>query len=222
MIILKFLSNISVWSMNIFSLLLTIYGLKSINKIENLKIFILIPLLSFIDSLSLVFFTQILDRKNLFYNFSEYFQIIYLCTELSLIILFYLRFILKIRFRLYYFISIISITIFLFLKYFTKLNIAVDYLPAFVVIETLIVNIFFGIIFSHRIKEDGIIIEQWQNKLNQGFFLFVNITAPYYLIINYLDHYQNVIATYLNFIGSFGYIILFYHIYKSMKCYQLS
>jgi transposase len=79
------------------------------------------------------------------------------------------------------------------------------------------VNIFFGILISYKIKEDGIEISQWENKINNGFFLFINTTTPYYLTINYLDNHQEVATTYLNFIGSFGYIILFYHIYKAKK-----
>ena len=208
--------------MNIFSFSLAIYGFVNFKKLRDLKIFILIPALSFIDSFSLILLTQIFGQKNSFYVFSEYFQIVYLSSELGIIIIFYLKSILRIQFKFYYFISIIITAILLSLRYFLGLNIAIDYLPIFVIIESLIVNIFFGILISHKIKEDGIEISQWANKLNNGFFLFVNTTTPYYLTINYLDNHQEVATTYLNFIGSFGYIILFYHIYKAKKCYLLN
>ena len=208
--------------MNIFSLLLAIYGLINIKNLREFKIFILIPALSFIDSFSLILLTQILDRKNLFFIFSEYYQIIYLSTELALIIFFYLKIILSINFRIFYLISTITTLIFLLFRYFLGMNIATDYLPGFVVIESLIVNIFFGVLISHQIKEDGIKISPWENELNKGFFLFVNTTTPYFLIINYWVNQQEIISTYLNFIGSIGYIILFYHIYKAKKCHLLN
>ena len=208
--------------MNIFSLSLAIYGLINFKKLGDIKIFILIPALSFIDSFSLIFLTQILGQKNSFYIFSEYFQIVFLSLELAIIIIFYLKFILKIKFRFYYALSFTITMLFLSLKHFMALNIAIDYLPAFVIIESLIVNIFFGVLISHKIKENGLIISEWANEINKGFFLFVNTTTPYYLIINYLDNHQEVASTYLNFIGSFGYIILFYHIYKATKCYLLN
>lgn len=222
MIALKILTLVAIGVMNIFSLLLAIYGLINIQKIGDLKIFILIPLLSFFDSASLILLTQILDKKNAFFIFSEYFQIIFLNTELATIIIFYLKFILKIKFRFYYLLLILTNITFLSLRYFTGLDIANDYLPAFVIIESLIVNVFFGILFSYKIKNDGLQISQWANEINKGFFLFVNTTAPFYLIINYLGDYQKIISTYLSFIGSFGYIILFYYIYKAKKCYLLS
>ena len=174
--------------MNIFSFSLAIYGFINFKKLRDLKIFILIPALSFVDSFSLIFLTQILDQKNSFYVFSEYFQIVYLSSELAIIIIFYLKSILRIQFKFYYFISIIITIILLSLRYFLGLNIAIDYLPIFVVIESLIVNIFFGILISYKIKEDGIEISQWANIINNGLFLFVNTTTPYYLTINYLDN----------------------------------
>lgn len=208
--------------MNIFSLFLTFYGLKNIQKLGDLKFFILIPLLSFIDSASLILLTQILNYRNAFYIFSEYFQIIFLSIELATIIIFYLNFFLKIKFKFYYLISVTTTVIFLSLKYFMAVNISIDYLPALVIIESLIVNAFFGVLVSHKIKNDGLQTSQWTNEINKGFFLFVNTTAPFYLIINNLGDYQKILLIYLSFIGNFGYLILFYHIYKATKCYLLN
>lgn len=208
--------------MNIVSLSLAIYGLINIKKLGDLKIFILLPVLSFIDSFSLILLGQILGNKNNFLFFSEYFQIFFLNLELSIIIIFYFNYIFEIKSKLYYIIPSIITIFFLILNYFSGQNIADDYLPVIVVIEALFVNICFGVLFSLKIKQDKLIISQWANEINKGFFLFVNTTAPYYLIINYWDNQQEILATYLNFIGSIGYIILFYHIYKAIKCYQLN
>jgi hypothetical protein len=221
-IVLKILSNIAFGNMNIVSLSLAIYGLINIKKLGDLKIFILLPVLSFIDSFSLILLGQILGNKNNFLFFSEYFQIFFLNLELSIIIIFYFNYIFEIKSKLYYIIPSIITIFFLILNYFSGQNIADDYLPVIVVIEALFVNICFGVLFSLKIKQDKLIISQWANEINKGFFLFVNTTAPYYLIINYWDNQQEILATYLNFIGSIGYIILFYHIYKAIKCYQLN
>lgn len=205
--------------MSIFSLSLAIYGISNIKKLGNLKIFILLPILSFIDSFSLILLTQILDYKNDFRLFSEYFQLFFLSYELSIIIIFYLKVVLNIENKLFYRLPFILVSILLPIRYFSGQNIINDYLPIFVVIEALIVDISFGFLISKRIKEDKSILTNWENQINKGFFLFVNTTAPYYLVINYIDNYQEAAATSLNFIGSFGYIILFYHVYKAIKCY---
>ena len=157
--------------MNIFSLFLTFYGLKNIQKLGDLKFFIVIPLLSFIDSASLILLTQILNYRNAFYIFSEYFQIIFLSIELATIIIFYLNFFLKIKFKFYYLISVTTTVIFLSLRHFMAVNISIDYLPAFVIIESLIVNVFFGVLVSYKIKNDGLQTSQWANEINKGFFL---------------------------------------------------
>jgi len=206
--------------MNIISLLLAIYCLMNFKKIGELKIFILLPILSFIDSSSLILIGQILRNQNAFVSFSEYFQIIFLNFELAIITIFYLNIVLKVKNILFNFVPIITSSIFLFLRYFNGLNISTDYLPIIVIIEALIVNICFGFLVARKIKEDELTIKQSNTEINKGLFLFVNTTAPYYIAINYLDNHQEITVIYLNFIGSFGYIILFYHIYKAIKCSQ--
>jgi len=207
--------------MNITSLLLAIYALMNFKEIGDLKIFIILPILSFIDSFSLILFGYLFDNENAFVIFSEYFQIIFLNYELAIIIFFYLNIILKVKNNSIKIIPIITTSIFILLRYLNGLNISTDYLPIIVIIEALIVNICFGFLVSRKIKDDEIIIKQSSNEINKGLFLFVNTTAPYYLVINYLDNHQEIATKYLNFIGSFGYTILFYHIYKAIKCYRL-
>jgi len=207
--------------MNIFSLALAIYSMINIKKLGNLKIFLLLPILSFIDSFSLILLTQILDYKNTFQVFSEYFQIIFLNYELAIIIIFYLKIVLDKKNKLFYSVPIFTSSILLLFRFFSGQNIVNDYLPFFVVIEALIVDICFGVLIYKKIKKEKSILRNWEDQINKGFFLFVNTTAPYYLVINYIDNYQEVAATSLNFIGSFGYIILFYHIFKATKCSPL-
>ncbi len=221
MLILKIITTVAFASMNITSLLLAIYALMNFKEIGDLKIFIILPILSFIDSFSLILFGHLFDNENAFVIFSEYFQIIFLNYELAIIIFFYLNIILKVKNNSIKIIPIITTSIFIILRYLNGLNISTDYLPIIVIIEALIVNICFGFLVSRKIKDDEIIIKQSSNEINKGLFLFVNTTAPYYLVINYLDNHQEIAAKYLNFIGSFGYTILFYHIYKAIKCYRL-
>ena len=221
MLILKIITTVAFASMNITSLLLAIYALMNFKEIGDLKIFIILPILSFIDSFSLILFGYLFDNENAFVIFSEYFQIIFLNYELAIIIFFYLNIILKVKNNSIKIIPIITTSIFILLRYLNGLNISTDYLPIIVIIEALIVNICFGFLVSRKIKDDEIIIKQSSNEINKGLFLFVNTTAPYYLVINYLDNHQEIATKYLNFIGSFGYTILFYHIYKAIKCYRL-
>ena len=207
--------------MNIFSLLLAIYGLINFKKIGDLKVFLLLPILSFIDSFSLILLTNLLDRQTTFLIFSSYFQIIFLVTELAVIIFFYMQIFLRIKSQSFYLIPVITIIILLSVRFFMEINIANDYLPVFVVIESVIINICFGMLIARKFKDDNLKISLWANQINKGLFLFVNTTAPYYLVNNFFDTHQDILNRYLNFIGSLGYIILFYHIYKAKKCYQL-
>ena len=221
-IILKFITGIAHPIMNIASLLLAIYGLINIKKFGDLRVFILLPILSFIDSFSLLIFLYIVDQPNTFVTFSEYFQIIFLNSELFIIIIFYSKIFTKVKFKFHYLILIITTLIFLLLRYFRGINIANNYLPIFVVMETLIINISFGKLIIQNAKEERFIISKFTNEINKGFFLFINTTAPYYLIINYLDNHQETLVNYLSFIGNLGYVILFFHIYKAIKCSQLN
>ena len=207
--------------MNIISLLLAIYGVTNFKKIGDIKIFILLPILSFIDSSSLIIVGQLLRSQNTFIVFSEYFQIIFLNFELSIIIIFYLNIIFKVKNNLLILVPLITSSIFLMLRHLNSLNLSTDYLPIIVIIEALVVNVCFGFLVSRKIQEDEIVIKPSTSELNKGLFLFVNITAPYYLVINYIDNHQEIAGKFLNFIGSFGYIILFYHIFKAIKCYRL-
>lgn len=221
MIVLKYLSNFGYLLMNFSSLSLAIYGLINIKKLGDLKIFVWLPILSFIDSFSLILFVTVLDQQKTFLFFSSYFQIIYLISELAIIIFFYSRIIFNVKSKSFYFITIIILFLLLSSRYFTDVHIANDYLPVFVVIEALIINICFGILISHKFKDDSFNIGVWANHINKGLFLFINTTSPYYLVNNFFDTNEEILNTYLNFIGSLGYIILFYHIYKAKKCYQL-
>ena len=124
----------------------------------------------------------------------------------------------KIKNKLINSVPIITASLLLALRYFSGQNIVDNYLPIFVATEALIVDICFVFLISKKIKEDKTILDISENQINKGFFLFVNTTAPYYLAINYMSNFQKSPATFLNFIGSIGYIILFYHIYKAIKC----
>jgi hypothetical protein len=137
---------------------------------------------------------------------------------LAIIFIFYLNTIFKLKNNLIYSVPIITASLLLALRYFSGQNIVNNYLPLFVVIEALIVDICFGFLIFKKIENDKSIISISENQINTGFFLFVNTTAPYYLVINYINNFEKSPVTFLNFIGSFGYIILFYHIYKAIKC----
>jgi len=204
--------------MNIFSLLLAIYGILNFKKLGNLKIFVLLAILSFVDSFSLILLVRILDYPNTFNIFSEYFQIFFLNYELAIIVIFYLNIGLKIKNKLFYLLPIITTLVLLSVRYVSGQNILDNYLAIFVITEALIIDICFGILIIKKIKVDSSILSDSENHINKGFFLFVNTTAPYYLVINNIYKYEKEAITAFSFIGSFGYLILFYHIYKAVKC----
>ena len=58
--------------------------------------------------------------------------------------------------------------------------------------------------------------------LIKGLFIFINFTAPYFVISSYLGSSQNNLTNMLNIINDLGYIIFFISLYKSYKCYQIN
>jgi hypothetical protein len=56
------------------------------------------------------------------------------------------------------------------------------------------------------------------NILVKGIFLFINISSPYYIIVQILVNQPNSIISLLSFINDIAYTVFFIYIIKSIKC----
>jgi hypothetical protein len=199
-------------------LFLAIYGITKKKSLDYLRIFTFIAFMSFIDTFSLILFYIIFRSEEMFNVFSDYFQIFYLSTELIAIIFFYSNIILKTPSKHFYSITIISATILLLSNYLFKFNLFERYNSTFVILEVILINSCFGFILIKSLNNDKSFASKAQNEINKGLFIFINITAPYFLISDYLELHKTIITTYTKFINDIGYLILFFQIYKAHRC----
>ena len=199
--------------MFITGLMSSYYGIKHIRKNNDLIGFILLPILSSIDSATYLYYAIIKFNKPAFITFSNYTQIFYLGLELIVITAFFLKINITNRIILRRYICILSILSSIIIL----LDILKYEIDIYIIIsELLIVNIFsvkYFLSYYDRIKSEIVLY----HYIVSGLFIFINITAPYYIIQNNLESNTPYILSYINFINDLGYTILFVSIIKEIK-----
>ena len=173
-----------------------------------------------IDSLVFIFLTIILKNKILFLEIAKYLQSIYKLVECIIIFIYfsiilkndYLRFIIKI--------VIIFLILFFFISAIYGKNIFEENYLLIIIVQLLIVNACSCLIFIEEINGSNLDLKKSHVILSKGIFIFINFTAPYYIISKYLFKNLFFVHNYLNSINDIGYIIFFISLLKSYKCYQ--
>ena len=199
--------------MFITGLMCSYFGIKHIRKNNDLIGFILLPILSSIDSATYLYYAIIKFNKPAFITFSNYTQIFYLGLELIVITAFFLKINITNRIILRRYVCILSILSSIIIL----LDILKYEIDIYIIIsELLIVNIFsvkYFLSYYDRIKSEIVLY----HYIVSGLFIFINITAPYYIIQNNLESNTPYILSYINFINDLGYTILFVSIIKEIK-----
>lgn len=194
-----------------------IYGVKYFNKISKLKFFVLLLSLSIIDTVSYLVISVILKKTNIFLEISPIIQSFYLVTEFSIFSIFFMRIIKNKYLQFFLKFILISFLIIDIILIINGINAIEKYFTIFFITEFLIVNIFCVIILIKNLY-DQLQIEPWDLKALNGIFIFINFTAPYYFISQYLNiNNQNLIYS-LNSINDIGYSILFIYLFNSFRC----
>ena len=199
-------------------------GIKILKKNDLLQVFNLLLAISIIDGLSYVFMNMIFKSTSLILiRFSPILQSIYLSVEYTVFSYFYFTFFKESRLRILIaslFISFIIISTTSFALGNNPFEVHYTY---FVIIEIVLGNVCFATILYNKIFTPNYTIERSNFEISKGFFIFINLTAPYYIISNFLNakygnekmHLVNLtIIEALNSINDIGYIILFYSFYK--------
>ncbi|MEN9963507.1 MAG: hypothetical protein RL582_602, partial [Bacteroidota bacterium] len=86
-----------------------------------------------------------------------------------------------------------------------------------IIFEFLVINISALGIFYSLLNKTNNELNYGDSILNSGFFIFINVTAPYYLINDSIFFSSEKILDTLRFINYLGYSIVFITIIKSLK-----
>lgn len=200
--------------MFIMSIICFYNGIKKLKIDDKIYGIFSLSIISIIDSITYIYLVVIKQDKSLFINLSRYTQFVYQFLEIIIILHFYLITESE-KSKLLKFSNLTTIVcslilILIFLNYSEKEI-------YFTVIELAIVN-FFSIRFFFSEFNSNNYKERSFKFILFGLFIFVNFTAPYYIIENKLEINHPLIIQSLNFISDIGYTILFAFINKQIKC----
>ncbi len=197
-------------------------GIKIFKKSNLIKIFTLLLLLSSLDGLTYFFLIDIFLREKIFYLVSPIIQGSYLFTEFITICIFFASVLKDTFIKKSLIACIIAFTVAVLFCLLNQNNPFIEFYLIFIITEVVVVNICFGILMIKQVKHDGIIIHKYEILMAKGIFIFINLTAPYYVISNYLGPKYNQLTQLLNPINDIGYIILFFMFFKAFKWIQIN
>ena len=201
-------------------------GIQLLKKNNPLQLFNFLLAASLIDSFTYLILFIILKKNTFYWNISPILQSFYLFIELTTFTIFYFNYfkndLLKKIISLIYVFFLIGT----FVSILLGKNPFTEHYTFFVIIEILVVNISSIYIFKNVLNGDNLIIKKDIYLISKGIFIFINVTAPYYIISDFLEAKFGKEKIYLNdmsiveafnSINDIGYIILFYFIYKAFK-----
>ncbi len=219
--LLETISSISRFIMLIAAAIAIVEGIKAFKNLGFLKLILILCILSFLDTLSFSIFHELGKRNDIFINTAVFTQNVFIITELVSIIIFYSNTSLKPKMSISIFlISTITIAVIMFLKMTNPYRIISIELPI-LIFEVIFVNFFSGLFFLKNIEYNKSEFPKEFQIINKGFFIFINLTAPYYLISSLIVNNLSPLILALNFINDISYSILFYQFIKAFRCLQV-
>jgi hypothetical protein len=218
MIELEIISSICKVVMFLTACYLFIIGFKFRDKKNIIFSFWYLSIFSLFDSLLYIYFIIITKEVNTYISISKWLQLAYILFEFYIISSFLFE-INKIKHAktLRRIIIIISATT-LLVSFINNWDFKYKYYSFITIIELVFINTF-AIRYLLIISPDD---PDQNNKsvyiLVKGLFLFINISSPYYLIIQLVISEANSIISLLSFINDIAYTVFFVYIIKSLKC----
>jgi hypothetical protein len=202
------ISEIFKFLMLITSIIATILIIRAKNK-TTLDFLLLFTLsLSIIDITANIILIDFMKKESIFIAFASIQQYIFYLFEITTIIYFYHSLISKRKYWLKTVsILIASITLSILFYLLFKLNFNFVTFTIIIVFELIFINFSFGYFFNLSIEKSFLTKKPNLNLINNGFFIFVNLTSPFYFITLLLEK-QNMGSYNLDFINHIGYIIL--------------
>jgi hypothetical protein len=202
------ISEIFKFLMLVTSIVTTILIIRVKNK-TTLEFLLLFTLsMSIIDISSNIILIDFMKKESIFIAFASIHQYIFYLFEIITIIYFYHTLISKKKYWLKT-VSIIITSLILSILFYLLLKLNLDFIPFTIIIvfELIFINFSFGYFFNLSIEKSFLTKKPNLNSINNGFFIFVNLTSPFYFITLLLEK-QNMESYNLDFINHIGYIIL--------------
>ncbi len=182
-------------------------------RFKKINIFLPCLLISFIEIIVMIIFTALLKDVNTASKITEFLHPIYILIESIIIFIFYLKFNLIPKLKNATLYSIISIFIILVSLLYLRVT---NFYLSLAIFEFLLINIYAITIFISNITNKEKWISNDKLIINNGLFIFINFTIPYYLIESFISPKSFILYT-LDFINTIGYCIFYFTILLSMK-----
>ena len=191
-----------------------LFRLKNRSRLQNL--FLATIFFSIIDVASNYILLDYLKSEKYFSAFANLNQYIFYFLEISTIIFFYINLFESKKLLNYAFI-IFFISFLLTLTYFkfSSHNYSFFTFTLIILFELIYINFSFGLFLTQNLEIEYSDRIKRLNLINYGLFIFVNFSTPFYFISVYLAK-QNNEQLDLSFITYFGYMILYFSIFKSL------
>lgn len=218
MIELEIISSVCKVVMFLTACYLFAVGLKFREKNNLILSLWYLSIFSLFDSSLYIYFILFNKDLSTYISISKWTQLIYILFEFYIIsnFLFVINKIKHVK-TLRIIIILISATVF-FVSFLNNWDFKEKYYSLLTIIELVLINTF-AIRYLLFIYPD---IPDQQNKseslLVKGIFLFINISSPYYVIIQIVLNEPNSIISLLSFINDIAYTVFFIYIIKSIKC----
>ena len=182
-------------------------------RFKKINLFLPCLIISFTEIVLLIVLAGILKQGKTLYTITEYIRPYYILIESIIIFIFYLKINLQHKLKIAILYSVITIlAILLALFYLSVIN----FYLSFAIFEFLLININAITIFIYNINSREKLIRNDNLIINNGLFIFINFTMPFYLIQNFIPPKSYIMET-LEFINTIGYCIFYYTILLSMK-----
>ncbi len=182
-------------------------------RFKKINLFLPCLIISFAEIVLMFMLTGILQKQNTFKIIMEYIRPNYLLIELIIIFIFYLKINLNTKLKNAILYLVISVLVILLTLLYLRIT---NFYLSFAIFEFLLININAITIFISNINSTERLIRNDNLIINNGLFLFINFTMPFYLIENFIPPKSYIIYT-LEFINTIGYCIFYYTILLSMK-----
>ena len=202
------ISEIFKFLMLVTSIITTIIIIRAKNK-TTLDFLLLFTLsLSIIDITSNIILIDLMKKESIFIAFASIQQYLFYLFEVATIIYFYHTLISKRKYWLKT-VSIIITSIILSILFYLLLKLNLNFITFTIIIvfELIFINFSFGYFFHLSMEKSFLTKKPNLISINNGFFIFVNLTSPFYFITLLLEK-QNMESYNLDFINHIGYIIL--------------
>lgn len=218
MVVLEIISSLCKVVMFLITCYVFLLGFKIKHNEKLIIPFWLLSFFSLLDSIIYIYFIIILRDINSYLSIIKWTQLCYILFEFFIIAIFLFE-INNIKYvKIFKPLIIFIYIIILLITIRNNWDFKEKYYTLITLIELTFINSL-GIRYLLIISPDN--PDQKSKKISilvRGIFLFINISSPYYIIIQFILKEPTSILSSLSFINDIAYTVFFFHLIKSIKC----